>query len=200
MGKIKKIAITGASGVGKTTLAQFISKEYDLPFISASARDAWPQFGFENHQQALTECLKDPKLGLNYQQCILLNRHMALSKASSFVTDRSPIDNYAYFMLQQGYESEDNNNTFRDLCRVDYKQLDAVIFIQVNNKMTIEDNGRRLVNLSYQRMVDSVIRMVLEEEFESLKPTLYLNTWDFSERVSEVKLFIEELIDMGIIK
>jgi len=48
----KRIMITGASGVGKTTLASHISEQYDLPFVTSSAKAIWPRFGFKNHQEA----------------------------------------------------------------------------------------------------------------------------------------------------
>ena len=185
MGEIKKIAITGASGVGKTTLAKFIAEQYDMPFISASAREVWPKFGFKNHQEALSSCLKDPMLGLQYQENILLNRHLALTRSGSFVTDRSPIDNYAYFLLQQGYHSEEHNAYMKSLCLMDYQNIDIVIFIRVGDQREIEDNGRRICNPSYQRMVDEVIGMVLQKEFGNLtykKSVLYIDTWDFEER------------------
>ena len=185
MEKNNRIAITGPSGVGKTTLAKFISEEYGIEFVSASARDVWPRFGFQNHAEALSKCLRDPNLGLQYQEHILINRHKALSARPVFVTDRSPIDNYAYFLLQQGYNSELHNKYMKDLCLKDYDMVDTIIYITLGEQDEIENNGRRICNMSYQRMVDSVIYMVLMEEFgsETLnKELIVIDTWNLASR------------------
>jgi deoxyadenosine/deoxycytidine kinase len=194
MGKINRIAITGASGVGKTTLAKYISEKYNIPFISSSASELWPIYGFNSHKEALLKCLADPVLGFRYQENILSNRHIVLQKAPMFITDRSPIDNYAYFLLQQGYLSNCDNDYFRDLCKIDYDLLDAVIHIKYSPDMGIEDNKKRIVNNTYQMMVDKVIEMVLKEsllEPGRYKPYITIKTHNLETRKAAVDLLFQ---------
>ena len=74
MESANKIFISGTSGIGKTTLAKFISEKFSLPYISTSASSLWPKYGFTNHADALKKCLANPEVGFLYQREILYNR------------------------------------------------------------------------------------------------------------------------------
>jgi deoxyadenosine/deoxycytidine kinase len=183
----RQIFITGASGVGKTTLAKYISENYGIPYISASAKDVWPRFGFENHEDALRKCLADPILGFEYQKAIWVKRHDALSLAGdNFITDRSPIDNYAYYILQQGYYSEEYNKAMNSLCIADFALANTVIFIRLSSDIILENDGKRILNITYQKLVDNTIGWVLSHQFGLLtykKELIFISNWDFNNRI-----------------
>jgi len=164
--KLNRVAISGTSGVGKTTLANYISSKFDLPFVSTSAQSLWYRYGFINHADALRKCLADPELGFRYQKEIVLTRMQTLSLHKEFVVDRGPVDAMAYFLLQQGYYSQANTDEFLSLCLKLEKLIDGTIYLEIpdpSEGYIIEDNGRRIPNLSYQKLVDNTMNMVVSE-------------------------------------
>lgn len=61
--KILKIQLCGSSGTGKTTVANQLSKIYDIPFISGSYSDLVPSTKDEPHKDMITK-----EANLIYQQ------------------------------------------------------------------------------------------------------------------------------------
>lgn len=98
-----RIAIAGASGTGKTTLARAISEKYNIPMNPIGARDVALQMGFDNpydvdaagkrveFQKRLFEAKRDWELAHD-----------------SFVTDRSYLDNLTYCGLHMAQDLEDD--------------------------------------------------------------------------------------------
>lgn len=184
----ERIFITGVSGVGKTTLAKWIAEEYGLEYISTSASKLWPQFGFKNHADALKKSMINPILGYQYQMAIYQERVKALAYKDSFVTDRSPIDNLVYFLLQQGYYNEHDTLEMIDFCRKSYVEFQGKTFhLQIPEGFSVEDNGRRIVNLPYQKLVESVMNSIISEYFNG--PEIWaIKSWYFEVKKLQVTL------------
>ena len=51
MEEFKRIGFAGPSGIGKTTLAKWISEEYKIPFISSSYSDLIPETKNITHEE-----------------------------------------------------------------------------------------------------------------------------------------------------
>ena len=179
-----RIFITGASGIGKTTLANFISQEFDLPYISTSASNVWPRFGFETHEEAHQESVLNNVIGLEYQRAILKERIDKLNGKLFYVTDRSPIDNIAYTLLTMGHSLP--HEAIMEFVKDTYKILDScegIIYLRWTHDCEIENNGKRILSPYYQKTVNSVIRMVLNEVEERFNiPVLKMGTWDLEKR------------------
>lgn len=98
-----RIAIAGASGTGKTTLAKAISERFTLPLNPIGARTVAKDMGFDNpydvdaagkrveFQKRLFEAKRDWELAHD-----------------SFVTDRTYLDNLTYCALHMVEHLEDN--------------------------------------------------------------------------------------------
>ena len=186
----KKIFITGPSGIGKTTLAKYISGVYNIPYISTSASKLWGEFNFKSHVEAHTKSILDPKLGLAYQEAIMRDRAISL-KGNSWVTDRSPIDNIAYMLLTLSHQLSVHETIV--FIREALKMLggcSGIIHLQSCEQPSIENNGKRILNPFYQLMVDSIIAMVIENTCFQVK-ILKIKTWDLEERKKLVKNWIE---------
>ena len=98
----------GPSGIGKTTMAQVVSRDYDIPFYSGSMRDLMPDMKEVTH----SDMLKEDKTVQYQNDFQLLNlRNKKFGNLDSFVTDRSYLDSAAYFIYKQ--------SSFQPQCEVD---------------------------------------------------------------------------------
>lgn len=196
MERADRIFITGTSGVGKTTLAKFISERFGLPYISTSASTLWPKYGFSSHADALKKCMANPEIGFLYQRDILFNRVDRLVNEKEFVTDRGPIDNLAYFLLQQAYHSDENNLTFINACKQLHRLADKTIFLTLPDTTegySIENNSKRITSMVYQKMVDNTMQMVIDEYFNGYN-ILYIKVWDMEYRKKITEDFIKGIL------
>jgi len=190
----KKIMITGASGVGKTTLATHMAEVYETPFLTSSASEVWPEFGWKTHAEAHRESTLSKYVGIKYQWAILQRRLFLLSN-DCYITDRSPIDNMAYIMMQLGHSLiRCEVMDFIKECNKGMTGVDGLIFIRWNGKINLEDNGKRIMNDYYQAMVDAVIQWVINDliVFRTC-PILELTGWDFETRITQVDEWIRNL-------
>jgi len=191
-----KIAFTGASGSGKTTLVKHVAKELDIPHFSGSSGDLkiesdkkylFDKYGFKGeagHLNVIQESHKNPEFGFELQCMVQERRAELIRDHDHFVTDRSPLDNWVYFLLQSApYQTEEVVQEFMDKCINAMRGLDFVIYIP--SMIPIEDNGSRVANLHYQRAIDSifnkywlefVIRMETNGPVMSKIETSYLET------------------------
>ncbi len=81
----KRIAIIGTHSTGKTTLAKALSKELNIPFIEECARN------HDVKHASVEEYIK-------IQKDILTEQISAENKHLDFISDRSTIDNLAYWI------------------------------------------------------------------------------------------------------
>ena len=164
---MSKIAFTGASGSGKTTLVKFVAKEFNIEHFSGSSGDLkidsdrkylFDKYGFkgnEGHLNVIQESHKNPDFGYELQ-CIIQERRAELIRdVDNFITDRSPLDNWVYFLLQSApYQNDKVIHEFLRKCINAMANLDIVIYIP--SLIPIEDNGSRVPVLHYQKAVDAI--------------------------------------------
>jgi hypothetical protein len=89
-----RIAFSGASGTGKTTLATWISADYGIPFNPVGARSIAAEMGFATPYGADAA----GKRG-EFQRRLLARKLEWEADHESFVTDRTSLDNVAYTAL-----------------------------------------------------------------------------------------------------
>lgn len=188
----RKIYISGTSGTGKTTLAKYLSMRYRIPFVSSSAKEIWEQYGVKNHQELIAMTMKDPKLGLKFQNHLIEHRLEKLEGLDQYVTDRGPLDNLVYFMSQCSSQlSEEDTMNYIQACRDAYPLGFTQIYL-TNNPLEMEVDGYRIDNRYYQTMVD-VLYMhytqvnTLFEPTEGVSPLYILPDWDWEKRVKAVE-------------
>ncbi len=194
----KRIYICGPSGVGKTTLAKYIAEQYKIPFITTSTKPLWEKLGVNNHKELINKCALDPAFGLDFQNKVLEYRLNKLSGLDNWVTDRSPIDNMAYFLMQNSDKctTEETKNYIRD-CNLALALGNKLINIQYTSDIDLEDDGMRITNPYYQEYSSIIFRYILDNKVLDLNSTigkkniLDVHTWDWEERMKIIYKFLK---------
>lgn len=156
----KKIALCGGGGTGKSYLCNAYSKAVQTAYIPATTRAIAAEFGFASHAEVVKTGVMDPEKGIAYQtEC---SRRMAEVFKSTpekhFITDRSPLDFMAYYLLQNSFwaTKEQTDNVIaitKDACKV----FDVIILLPVNAFKVVGD-GYRTTNEITHEIVEDMIR------------------------------------------
>lgn len=194
-----RFAFTGPSGSGKTTLAKFLEKETGVEFIPNSAGLIFSEedkallkekYGYEGtgHKNVINLSNINPDFGWDFQMAILKARLSIIYSKTSFILDRSPIDNIVYMLLQTGHNQPENKiGEFIQLAKKATLCLTHVAHI--NPLEHVEDNNSRVPNLYYQQMVNSVFEHVIS------KYGIYMNVKVLKVNYTDLTLRKEKLLE-----
>jgi len=182
-----RIAIIGAHGTGKTTLARSLAQELDLPLIPEAAR-------YIAHDMGYTPATIPDELVVEYQREILAEQIFREAAGDRWVSDRSVVDNMAYLVAQV----ERLNipvSTVLDYHRDAYQRLahyDALIFIPI--MFELELDGERHADVEFQDEIEETILDILDE-LEAAGHDLARRTYTVTspmpaDRVAEVRAFL----------
>jgi hypothetical protein len=200
-----KVAFSGTSGAGKTTLVWWVNEVLKLNWINGSAgqmKKEWEklklveEYGYPGggHAAVIKYSTINPEYGLENQQMLQAARAHAIRNNSGFVTDRSPVDNISYFCLQAAFMHEEHiAEEFYDKCLEAFQELTHVIYVKAVQPKEIERNGSRIDNRFFQRSVDAVFEHwlnVMSNDALDGPEILVLDFWDLEERKQVVKKFL----------
>jgi len=146
-----KIVITGAQGVGKTTLARQIKKHYtDFKVLHEAARLA-KEAGYNLDKTATTET-----------ELWLIAKQIELESAEAkWVADRCCIDLLAY--INHLFSEEVSLIEFATKTLVSrFKKYDLVLYLP-SGEFAIHDDGLRSTDIEFQKAIDERIRDILEK-------------------------------------
>lgn len=193
-----RIALCGPSGVGKTTLAKFISRKFNIEYIEGSAASIMDdktrgelkeRFHYipQGHKNVINLSSAHPNFGIVFQEKLLESRIEALVDKRSFVTDRSPVDNIAYYLTQCSHNATQQQTYDHIIKSILFaNKFTHLINIKVVNQAGIEKNGSRITNMFFQEMMGSVFQYVLHTHITSTNcPNLKIseiNFWDLEQR------------------
>ena len=197
-----KIFLSGVSGIGKTTLCNLISKNTGLPFLEGSSKVLWRDFNISSHKEIIDKSLSDPAFGLEFQYALLDYREKMIKENDSFITDRTPLDNIVYTIIQLGPSiSSDETLKYIQRAKEVYKSVEEEyqhIHLGLNNdmlgEMLIENDGMRIPNFYYQLMVESVFRTCLDSNWLDIRNISKIYSWDMDRRENLVLCKISEII------
>lgn len=96
LSEYKKIGISGAHGVGKTTLATKLSRISDLPLIPEFARDLLDLTHFNWRNPAKDELISWAR----FESAVLLSYLFCVRTMPCFIADRTVFDVLSYILLQ----------------------------------------------------------------------------------------------------
>lgn len=170
----------GASGMGKTTIAEELSHLSGLPIVSVSYLRHIGKDTQGEAMQYMSIQGKEDLVQKEYQ--FFTNRANTFKEATrvhhnKFISDRSYFDNLAFFILKASAQVPSCEvDNFRDLIRRamfaqnNYSMVadpGYIIYIpygktQIDNGWTFDHNGKRITNKYFQAMVGGVMDSVLE--------------------------------------
>jgi len=146
-----KIAIIGAQGVGKTTLAKQINSAYpDLAILPEAARLAI-EAGHKLDETATVET-----------ELWMIEKQIELeATGSKWVADRSGIDLLAY--IHHLFSKESGLLEFATQTLVPrFENYDLVLYLPAG-QFAIEDDGVRITDVKFQEDIDRQIRNILKK-------------------------------------
>jgi deoxyadenosine/deoxycytidine kinase len=190
-----RIALAGPSGTGKSTLAKWISEEYKIPFITTSTKPLWDKHKIKSHLMLLERASHDPVWGLQFQHEVLEFRENALKGHVNFVTDRSPVDNLSYFLLQNTHSLPENDTTrYIHYCEKALSKFNYLFVLPFTKEIPLEDDGKRINNRYYQMLSNQAFDLsctLMVNELKKLRGNT-LQKWDWETRKQLVKLTISK--------
>lgn len=202
-----KIGLTGPSGSGKTTLAKYIADNYNLTFIPGSAGLIMSQedkdylstefdYSGEGHRAVINRSATNPDFGYAFQELLLKTRAKKLNESDEFVTDRTPLDNLTYFMLQCAHNQRDVTcNEFIEISNKAFLGgLTHLILVKPHPGWT-ENNDSRVANNYYQNMTYDVFmglyyRYLKDSLHSSGIRVLHLDFWNLNSRIQAIDNFL----------
>lgn len=188
--RFKRVGICGPSGTGKTTLANYIANEYSLPFVNSSSKVLWQKYNYKSHRQVYYDIYRNPAKAIALQMSILEFRENTLRGREYFITDRTPIDQAAYYLSYFPLENTFNKQKFIENLSRAMKPFDSIIFIRYKNRK-IEDDGQRITDPYYQGMMDSIMDFIIKEDILGIKANiLTIDIWDWELRKSMIKNYL----------
>jgi energy-coupling factor transporter ATP-binding protein EcfA2 len=119
-----KIGFCGAHGTGKTTLAKHLSQILKLPLITGLMRSFWTNNGVYDFEKL------PPRIRYEFQLLSLQKQIDEESKHQSFVTDRTAIDQIAYFVESAQY-SDQELNSYIQKCKSSIDNYTHLFFVPI---------------------------------------------------------------------
>jgi nicotinamide riboside kinase len=147
-----RIAIAGASGTGKTTLARAISEKYNIPLNPVGARSVALEMGFDNPYDV-------DKAGkrVEFQKRLFEAKRDWELAHHEFVTDRSYLDNLTYCTLHMAEHLEEGAI---DTFTAAMSRYDLIFWLPRGHIQRLDD-GIRKTNLEYHRMYEFILWQLL---------------------------------------
>lgn len=158
-----RIAITGTHGVGKTTLAEVLSKALHLPLINEVAREVAIACGYKSTEEIFAD---SPERKAFFQITVMgaqSAREFAV-RTRGFVSDRSILDIIAYMRLYELENIKPDLDTLTENA-IDYAatNYDLVIYLPLaDDDRPVADDGFRLTDKESQEKVDKWISMMVD--------------------------------------
>ena len=209
MNKPISILLAGPSGVGKTTMANFLAQELGIKFISGSVSDLLPQTKDMAHADMLSRDSKE--LYMEDYKILNLRKKIFSNAEESFVSDRSFLDSAAYFLYKQADKIPACEiEHFLELSKmVTLQTTDYLILVDYTmdmlNNWVIENNHKRIINKYFQMEISRIMLMILDiwgVKWDNYYPTIreHPETGTFIEKIFGKVLDLENAVSSGTIQ
>lgn len=156
----------GPSGIGKTTLAKWVSEELNIPFISGSMSDILPETKDVPHIKMMD---KSPTDLYNQNWQVLNLRNKLFNDKDHFVTDRSFLDvaAYSWLELDKHLQECDLEHLIKTSLQLMEEHCDLLIVLPLTlnsiGDWVMEDNGKRILNKYFQVKVSLLMTELVKQ-------------------------------------
>lgn len=180
---LKRIAFTGASGTGKTTLAKWISSTYDLPLNPIGSRSVAMSMGFKNPYDVDAAGKR-----AEFQEKLLQGKTRWEQEHDRFVVDRTTLDNLAYSVLHGVLAITDE---YWAVAISGLDRYDAIVYCPVDTFCNISDDPNRIADPGYHKAYDMTLYGALKRYVKSTTLLWTLRTTSSESRKEELRWFLE---------
>jgi nicotinamide riboside kinase len=184
-----KIALTGASSTGKTTLADSLMKEPGFrqqvdDFLTTNARGLLERMGHKSMDRMRRDEL------LQFQREYLALKQQMEGERDRYLTDRSFVDVAAYWLRRDAIElGPEQREELVEVCRVAAQRYDLHVYCPFG-VVEFKPDGYRSEDLRHHREIGEQIASFLSEWGVRF---ITLDTADHGERVARVLAEIRAL-------
>jgi predicted ATPase len=148
-----RIAFTGAGGVGKTTTAEFLARELDLPLLKSAARII-----YESEDLTENSVLALPDNGKLSLQTRIFDEKFRQDQNFSYVADRTILDHHVYCLAYcGGFMPNSTYLEFEEKVRASMLSTYSHIFYFPWGYWEGESDGVRQNLMSWQSQIDALI-------------------------------------------
>jgi predicted ATPase len=180
----RKIVLTGASGVGKTTLAKELAQRLGLPFIPEIGRQLCLAKGFQRIGD-IPEGEQE-----NFKREVLEAQIKHESDLSEFIADRSAIDCWVLWQrwnicTAMTYDTE----SYYERARAQAESYSHIIYVPP--LFAIAEDEFRWTDADYIKQINRIVLTTLFD-WNLLARTYTVQSADFEQRVREVADWLAE--------
>ena len=174
---MSKIGLIGAECTGKTTLLALLKKYTDVHIIEELVRDIVKEWGYDKPSD-VPDIVTAQRAYLD-QQIAEQQRH------TSFISDRTPLDNSAYMVLYASpFMTANQIGEFLEDAKTHTSYYDLLIYFPIIWDEVVDD-GFRNTDLELRRAIDDIIKDLIKTfEAEHLIYTVKARTPE--DRIAEV--------------
>lgn len=158
-----RIAITGSSGTGKSTLAEALAGAWGVACIPEGMRKRI-RAGLNQHKMTDTE-RRD--LAHELYTEMVGGMRAAVENGGGFVSDRSPIDSFAFWLYYGFGIEEAETDRLAETMRADIEMLDAIVVLPWGTIPLLADGVRtpnKWIQLHFQHLVEGLTARFMPAE------------------------------------
>ena len=153
----KRIGFAGASGTGKTWLANRLAAELELPMCPVGSRQVAEQMGYANHPYDVDRV---PGARRAFQVELLARKIEWERPRAAFVTDRTPVDNLTYTAL---HDVSAIDADMLERARRHFHTYTHVVVCWCSSFHRLGDDPARVADPTYHAIYEACLMGLLDE-------------------------------------
>ncbi len=159
------IALIGSHGTGKTSVCKVLKKKKpEYAYFTEGVRHQVLKFGYKDPFQIAEKfgIGAFELMNVNSWSVIDSDANTLLAKNRTVITDRSALDNYAYFLALKKAPDKKVAELVKRMCKHYAGLVDKFIYFPVG-AITLKGDDMRPEDADFQKKVDQCIRKAIRE-------------------------------------